>query len=227
VGKRRSLTKGGAGLAKRSNQKDRTQARGRARRELLILAARELLDEQPIEEISLADIAERAGIPTGSAYHFFPSTLALFEALVVHFEDEIEAATSSSYTLSTDATWQDLIHDVIDRGVELYRANPAFSQLIISGKAPPEIKLADRLHDGQLGQIIMDAVNRHFVLPEIPRGKELFTYAVEIADLFFMISMQRHGKIADAEVTEAKRAVCAYLRVYLPTELIRREHATT
>jgi AcrR family transcriptional regulator len=48
-----------------------TRKRGRERREKLVQAAYDLLSERPIEEISFREIAERAEIPEGSAYHFY------------------------------------------------------------------------------------------------------------------------------------------------------------
>ena len=199
-----------------------TQARGRVRQELLLQAARELLDEKPLDAISLADIAQRAGIPTGSAYHFFPSVHPLFQALVEQFADELDAAISAPYEINAQSDWSDILNQAIDRACVIYERSPAHRQLMISAKTPPEIKLADRVNDEQVGRLLMNAISRHFVLSDLPRATEIFFYAVEIIDLLFMLSMLREDRISEAMIVEAKRAAYAYLRTYLPSELPRR-----
>ena len=199
-----------------------TQARGRARRELLIQTTKDLLDEQPLDTISLAEVAARAGIPTGSAYHFFPSLNSLFEALAERFAEELDAAISAPYEIADDAVWVDIFYQAVDRGRAIYEASPAYRQLIISGKSPAEIKLSDRVNDELGARLLIDAINQHFVLPDIPRVAEIFFYAVEIIDTFFMLSMLRNNEITNEMIIEAKRARYAYLRVYLPRELPRR-----
>jgi len=68
-----------------------TQARGRERRQQLIESARFLLESHAMDALSLADIAANAGIPTGSAYHFFPHVTAVYQALGERFSDELDA----------------------------------------------------------------------------------------------------------------------------------------
>ena len=199
-----------------------TQARGRARRELLIGATKDLLDEQPLDTISLAEVAERAGIPTGSAYHFFPSLNSLLEALAERFAEELDAAISAPYEIADDAIWVDIFYQAVDRALAIYEASPAYRQLIISGQAPAGIKLSDRVNDELLGRLLIDVIGEHFLLPDIPRAADIFFYAVEIIDLFLTLSMMRENEISKEMVVEAKRAANAYLRVYLPSELPRR-----
>lgn len=195
------------------------QARGKARREKLVSAAAELLDEQGFEEVSLADIAKRAQIPTASAYHFYPNANAVFAAVAQQFGESLEEALSAPYSGPSTDSWQAILREAIDRAVKIYRDKPAYRQLIISGKAPAEIKLSDRSHDEQVGQILIDAVSQHFVVPEFPRMQEIFFYATEIADLMFTLSMIKHDNITDEMVEEAKRSIVSYLRTYLPEVL--------
>ena len=58
-----------------------TQARGRERREKMLRAATELLSEKELSEISFNDVAALAGIPKGSAYHFYANVMELYAEL--------------------------------------------------------------------------------------------------------------------------------------------------
>ena len=199
-----------------------TQARGRVRREQLIEAAKHLLDGHALEDISLADIAQAAGIPKGSAYHFFENAKAVFEALAVRFGEELDESLTQPYELDSDDNWQVIISQAVDRARAIYDVSPAYRQLIIGGNAPPDIKLSDRGNDEVVGEILMSAISRYFVLPEIPRATHIFFYAVEVMDLFLMLSMRQENRITDEMIAECKKAALAYLRVYLPSELPRR-----
>ena len=205
-----------------ARRSDSFQARGQVRREKLAVAASELLNERPLDEISIAAIAERAGIPVGSAYHFYPDLNSVFAILTVRFFEELATVLGVPIAPEHAATWQNVIETVADRAACLYDRRPDCRQLILGGKAPAAIKLADRANDERVGQMVIDAIEQHFVLPEFPRRAEVFFYAVEIADLFFTLSQIRHGKITKELCSEAKNAAISYLRAYLPEHLPRR-----
>lgn len=61
--------------------------RGVERRQALLQAARELLEEHDIEAVSFQDIASRAGVPEGSACHFCANRFDLFSALAAELSE--------------------------------------------------------------------------------------------------------------------------------------------
>jgi len=202
--------------------KQPTQARGRERRQLLIQSAKDLLDESLMTEVSLADVARHAGIPTGSAYHFFPNVQAVYQALSERFSEELDDTLRAPYVVAEEDDWLVILDEAIDRAIAKYESSAAYRQLIIGGRAPAEIKLSDRQNDEVIGKILIDAISKDFVLPEIPRAAEIFFYTVEIIDLFFTLSVQKNEKITAAMRAEARRASHAYLLSYFPSQLPRR-----
>lgn len=202
----------------------RTQERGRARRAILVEASRALLREREIDEISLTDVAEAAGIPKSSAYHFFSHVLEVFEAAASDMEAEIhEDLDSLSVADCTD--WRQAVTRFVGRGAAYFNANRDAMQLLIGPKTPSAIKLKDRQNDFAVAGQLRDGVSRHFELPELADTPEIFFRAIEIADLFFGLSVIRHGRITEAFTDEAARATCAYLSLYLPVVLPRVEPA--
>lgn len=198
------------------------QARGAARRERLIDAAHAMLNEHPLESLSLAQIAQTAGIPTSSAYHFFGNVQGVFSALAERFGRELIEALTAPYTGAATDSWMALYAEAIDRAVALYRASPAYRQLILGPYTPPAIKLSDRDNDLELGVRFLRVIDQHFVLPEIPGLAEKVFYSIEIVDLLLSLSCIRGGKIQPQMVREAKEAGTAYLERYLPRILQRR-----
>lgn len=198
-----------------------TQRRGEERRRQLIDAACALLEEHELDEISLEDVARRAGIPVASAYHFYADRNAVFAAAASRFGEAFAELLQRPYPSRSVESWEDVMVAAIRRAVRYYSAHPAARRLLIDGKVPPEIKLADRVHDQSLGALLETIVDRHFRLPQFPDRSMVFYHAVEIVDLMFLLSMMRWQRITPKMVEHAIAACLAYLRVFLPGKLPR------
>jgi AcrR family transcriptional regulator len=202
-------------------RKSTPRLRGIARRELLLASARALLAERELDEISLGDVAAHAGVPKGSAYHFYADISDLYTALLALTEEEVLENQSARITEPVHE-WADVVRILIRRGVRFYNANRPHCQLQIGPKAPPELKLRDRRSDVALGGIYRQQMESFFAVPELPNGPQVFFRAVEIADLMFGLSVLDTGRITEEMAAEAERAVIAYLGTYLPAKLPRR-----
>jgi AcrR family transcriptional regulator len=202
-------------------RKGTQRVRGIARRRLLLESARALLETRELDEISLGDVAAHAGVPKGSAYHFYEDIKDLYTALLAVTEEELLTAQRLPIT-DRITSWPDVVRILIGRGVQHYANNPASRQLQIGPKTPPDLKLRDRRSDERLGGIYQEQLQAFFELPEIPNRSRVFFHAVEIADLMFGLSVLENGEITPEMSEEATRAAVAYLRLYLPEKLPRR-----
>lgn len=203
-------------------RKGSTQARGRIRRRQLLDAAKLLLAEHEIDAISLGDIAQHAGISKGAAYHLFGSLQELYSELVREFCEKIVEDFAAPVAAEM-ASWQEIADHCFQRGVDYYGANPAAQRLIIGTKTPPDIKRSDRANDLRLGGALEAHIAEVFVLPPFPDSARVFFCAIEILDLFFCLSVMEDGRITPTMAREAKRAAIAYLGLYIPAILPRRE----
>ncbi|NKB35695.1 MAG: TetR family transcriptional regulator [Gammaproteobacteria bacterium] len=196
--------------------------RGKERREQLIKAAYDLLCEQPVEAIAFIDIAKRAAIPEGSAYHFFSNKYDVFSALAEELTEEFIISLKRPFRKDQITSWQDLADQFVKRGIRVYRNNPPAGQLFLGGKTPPEIKLQDRLNDRAVAEAMLDVLNEHFVLPDIPNFQNILYYFIEITDLMLSLSILENGKITGEMIEEAQRAGRGYLSSHLPENLVKR-----
>ena len=201
------------------------RAPGIARRKRLLAAARALLARRDLDEISLADVARAAGIPKGSAYHYYGDIMDLYVHLIAVLGEEMLADVRRPLRGSAPATWSAVIAALVRRGARYFHTHRAARTLLISPKTPPEIKLRDRQTDRRIGKLFEEQIERYFVLPKRPDRTTIFFRAVEIADLMFGLSMLEHGSIKVAMTEEAVRAVVAYLRSHFPATLPRRARA--
>ncbi|MDH4048555.1 MAG: TetR/AcrR family transcriptional regulator [Gammaproteobacteria bacterium] len=196
-------------------QQDITRKRGDERREQLLQASYDLLCERPVEDISFRDIAEKAGIPEGSAYHFFANRFDIFSALAKKLSDLFIDAHRRPVPVARRRDWKALAEYLVDVGVRVYRENPPARQLLIGGKTPPEVKQSDRLNDRSVGIVMYEVFSRHFELPDTAEMRDAFYYFIEITDLVLTLSMIEHGSITAPMIREAKRAGTGYLSHYL------------
>src|SRR5262245_32632424 len=184
--------------------------RGIERRKRLLEAARALLSERELDDISLGDVAARAGVPKGSAYHFYEDIGDLYASRLVNLQTERIEDQRRPIRSRIDR-WQDVITVLTKRGMKYYNSNPAARQLQIGPKTPPELKRRDRQSDAAIGRLFEEHIGTLFQLPDIPNRTQVLFRAVEIADLMFGLSVLDEGTITNEMCAEAQRAMTAYL----------------
>ena len=193
--------------------------KGNERRRLVLAATRKLLANTPLQEITLAEIASESGIPVSSLYHFYPNVLSVYGELTAQFSEELSLHLQQQLAGLKPDSWQQYMDYAIESTADFYRANPDYQQLILSGKAPAQVKSMDREGDARLAQTLIAAIGNYFELPKIANAEEIFFNAVEMVDLFLSLDVMRHSQITQQGTQEAKRACKSYLRVYLPEVL--------
>lgn len=199
-------------------------ARGIERRAILLESARALLSERDLDQVSLADVAVRAGVPKSSAYHFYADIHDLYAALLARMQEELIRVLSQPLR-GHFRMWPDVIAALTKRGAAFYTANPAARQLQIGPKTPPALKLHDRRSDITIARLQEEHIASIFELPPIANRSQLFYRAVEIADVMFCLSILEHGSLTKEMCREAARAASAYLAIYLPEALPYRNTA--
>jgi AcrR family transcriptional regulator len=199
--------------------KKRTQERGRLRRTHMVTAARKLLFVRELDEIALTDIADAADIPKSSAYHLFPTAFDVHAAAAQEIAGELELHMRGLHLPICDG-WADFVGAFIRHGARFFNDRRDAMQLLLGPKSPPAIKTVDReKSDLAISRQMVDALSKHYILPDWISRDETFFRAIEIADLFFSLSVLRCQRITEEYVAEAVRATNAYLALYIPAIL--------
>lgn len=200
----------------------RLRPSSRARIDAIHAAARELLAEGGAAELSIYAVAERAGIPPSSVYHFFPGVPQLLQSLAAEVHAAFRQALSAPVEHAALTTWHDLAALLEARMVDIYADDAAACQLILVQHGLSEVTQADQQHDRELGQLLRALFDRHFLLPPLPEELDIFALAIELADRVYASSVQQHGEITPRWREEGLRVLLAYLGVYLPAWLGKR-----
>ena len=197
-------------------------SKGLVRREKLVTAALTLLQEQSPDQISLKDIARKADIPVGSAYHFFANSLEVFSHCVERFGQELIQEMQRGFSPYESSSWEQIYRTTVDRAVAIYQKKPAYCQLILGGNVPPSVKLTDRESDVKVGEEFLTVIKRYFKVPDQPGLAQKIFYSIEVVDLFLSLSFIHNQTIVPDMVEDAKAAGISYLHRYLPAVLPER-----
>jgi AcrR family transcriptional regulator len=198
------------------------RARSQARIDSILDAARGLLASDGVASLSIYSVAERAGIPPSSVYHFFASVPALLEALTADVHEAFRESLQQPIDHDRLNRWPDLSTLVEGRMLAIYKEDVAAQQLILAQHGLTEVTQADRQHDIELGKLLHALFARHFQLPSLPDDVDVFALAIELADRVYARSVQLHDEITERMAEEGMRVFDAYLGLYLPPYLPKR-----
>ena len=199
------------------------RARSQGRIDTILDAARTLLAAQGVASLSIYSVAEHAQIPPSSVYHFFAGVPALLEALTGDVHAAFRACLQAPIEHEALSGWRDLSRVIEQRMLAIYNEDAAARQLILAQHGLTEVTRADRQHDLELGQLMHALFMKHFELPVLPQDVDVFALAMELGDRVYARSIQLHEHITSRMAEESMRVVDAYLGLYLPSFLPKRE----
>ncbi|MEU4345087.1 TetR/AcrR family transcriptional regulator [Nocardia sp. NPDC023852] len=126
------------------------------RREQLIALGARLLGDRAIEDISVSEIAEQAGISRGLLFHYFPTKQDFQLAIVRHANAELLERVTPDRNLSVF----EMLRDSIGRYVEYVSENRTSYLALLRGPtsvSPDLAPLADQTRDAIIGIILTEA----------------------------------------------------------------------
>lgn len=195
------------------------------RYEGLLEATAQLLCDRDFAEIGLYDVAELAGVPPGSVYHFFPTKEAAFIALAERHLEELAEILNTPAPLAGMNGWQDVLGVRFQRAVDYFNGNPAFARIALSGSVISEIRRLDLRYIAEEAHTPLAWLGRHVMMPYIPDLDLKSAALVGVYDGVWAASYTRHGRIVEEYAREGFRAGIAYCRTFLPEVIPFREPA--
>lgn len=200
-----------------------SRGRGVARFSALLQATEELLAQFNPDEIGLYQIAEKAGIPAPSVYHFFPTKEAAFDAFAESFSERILDAHRAPIDARSIHNWTDLYRLDYKRARAAYNASKPALKTFYGGYGGVAAKSIDDLMRRDLSMRGFDRVNFVFDMPRIDNYVRMTANRMGIVDSFWTTSVRELGYISDDYHEEAIEAAIAYSRLYLPAYTQPRE----
>ncbi|HYW04635.1 MAG TPA: TetR/AcrR family transcriptional regulator [Gammaproteobacteria bacterium] len=190
------------------------QARSRERVELILDAAAALVERMPIEQITMARIAARAGVSRSSIYQFFPSVFAIYNDLGRRFLDELLQALREDRGAREAPTWREVNACLIRRAVEFYNDRPVARALLLGSGSAQELRVIDKDYDRRFAEAAREILGEKWRVSPIA-GHDPLQVAVVLNTSVFSIGVFEEGCISDFYREQAYRASTGYLESFV------------
>ena len=135
------------------------QQRSADRLARILDAGAALLDETGYELLSTRAVADRAGVPIGSLYRFFPNKRALVDALAERNLEAYAGRVVARLEAIPEQEWRAAIDAVLDEYLAMKRSVPGFA-LVDFGPPPPDAGPLDEVNRRVAGRLA-DLLSRH------------------------------------------------------------------
>jgi AcrR family transcriptional regulator len=188
----------------------------------LLDATESLLADAANEDVSLAQIAEFAGVPLASVYHFFPNRNAAFVALAQRFHGELRARAQQRQD-PAPGSWQEHVAQVQRRATAYLNNRPAALRLFMGAGVSVQVRNIDMEGNAQISRRRAEEFSLYFDMPRIPELENRMATVLALCDGIWALSYSIHGRITDAYVDESIRASVCYLRCFLPEIILARQ----
>lgn len=196
-----------------------SRATSLARYAALVDAVEALLQDDTPDGIGLYQIAERAGVPPASAYHFFPTKEAAFLALARRYLEGFAELLSHPVPIEHLLSWQRLTAWDVKRGTAFFNANPPASKLFLGGFGGLETRQADRDYVEATATAAYERMDSIFHMPFIRDPQKKFHINIQIVDAVLSASYVKNGEVTPDYCEEAITASIAYCRTFMPEHL--------
>jgi AcrR family transcriptional regulator len=187
------------------------QARSKARLAQILAAADAILAAEGVEALTVRRIAERAGVPVGSLYQFFPDKGSVLDAVARAYIAEFDAAVDGLVSSAAAGDWSDPVGRIVDEFVALYRSHPGYVALWSGRHLSPELARADAANNQLIAAGVRRVLAEHAGVPDGPALELAAQVAVLAADALLQYAFSRSPDGDQTVLAELKKLLRLYL----------------
>lgn len=182
------------------------QKRSRERVERILAAAKDLIARGGSDVMKMGELAEKAGVPIGSLYQFFPDKGSVVRTLAERYNEEGRACIREAMEpVRNEAAFSKAFNELIDIYYGLFLAEPVMRD-IWSGtqadKALQDIDLADARENGAIVAAALAHIHPK-IAPEELFNRAMLVMYLGTSTMRLAISVERTQ--GDAMVLSYKR----------------------
>lgn len=193
-----------AGPPAKALRRDPQQARSRARVQAILDAADRILATDGVEVLTMRRLADAAGVPTGTIYQFFADKGAVLTG-VAHRYLELFIQTMAGLELRAAATKADILDEVLDTYVDLYRKNPAYVAIWSGRHLSRELMAADDVNNDLLADGLRRILLAQERVRDLPGLEVACRAAVQVIDALLQLAFRTDQSGDDGLLAEARQ----------------------
>jgi AcrR family transcriptional regulator len=192
-----------------------TQQRGREKVDRILESAAILLAELPFEKVTTGAIAERAGVPIGSVYQYFPNKLAVLAELARRAMEEVDAETLRAFSEGAETGWREGIDRAVDATLAAFRRQPGYATLLRAICPTPEFREVTSASNARVAAMLAAHPSFQGRLPQ-EHLEVVARAAIEAANALQDWALSTESPEQSAKIVgEMKRLLISYLAQYL------------
>lgn len=192
------------------------QARSRRRVNEILDAVAELLVERGFDAITTRLIAQKAKIPVGSIYQFFPNKFAILHALAFRYLEGFEKVFDQGITPALRGRpWEEQMAAVIDAVAKFWSSEKAIPILWAGIQNSPELQAAEsRTNQEAVRQnlVLLDRLLPHI---EPQRRRLIGRVMAQVCDALLCLASRQKGPRKGEAEEELKFLLTAYIRAHI------------
>jgi AcrR family transcriptional regulator len=187
------------------------QARSRARLAQILAAADAILTADGVEALTVRRIAERAGVPVGTLYQFFPDKGSVVDAVARAYIAEFDRLVDELVSSAANGDWSDPAGRIVDEFAALYRSHPGYVALWSGRHLSPELARADEANNQLIAAGVQRVLAEHAGVPDGDALELAVRVAVRAADALLQYAFAVSPDGDEAVLGELKTLLRLYL----------------
>jgi len=174
----------------------------------ILESADSMLNNGPVELLTIANVAKEANLKRTSTYKFFETPDDIKLALIQKYLKNCNQALAQNLEIRADRDYANCLKDCINIIIEFFKSNPGAQKLILELNMTPPISSSDLY---KIADTILKHVEGSIGLPNMFNKSGVFLVVSQIIFSILSLNTKENGELTDVGLNEALRATNAYL----------------
>ena len=184
------------------------QERSRKRIEVILTTAENILLENGIDSVTIANISKVSGLKRTSTYKFFQTPEAIKAALATKYFIELSKDFSKRSSDVNTAELSVIVLRTVEIIYDYFSSSIAAQQLVLSNTTSLPVT-KEPFHE--LSSSVQEFIERNIELPEFFNNDGVFRVFTQIIISIFSLNTRESGILNEVGKIEANRAAHAYI----------------
>ena len=184
------------------------QQRSRNRIEVILTTAENILLDDGIDSVTIANISEVSGLKRTSTYKFFQTPESIKAALATKYFMELSKDFSKKSSDINTAELSVIVLRAVEIIYDYFSSSTAAQQLVLSNTTSLPVT-QEPFHE--LSSSVQEFIERNIELPEFFNNEGVFRVFTQIIISIFSLNTRESGILNEVGKIEANRAAHAYI----------------
>lgn len=184
------------------------QERSRKRIEVILTTAENILLENGIDSVTIANISKVSGLKRTSTYKFFQTPEAIKAALATKYFMELSKDFSKRSSDINTAELSVIVLRTVEIIYDYFSSSIAAQQLVLSNTTSLPVT---KEPFNELSSSVQEFIERNIELPEFFNNDGVFRVFTQIIISIFSLNTRESGILNEVGKIEANRAAHAYI----------------